>query len=73
MLDYAVSKLPKFWRNVNPETRRSAIRYLDEIQIQNRHVKGIVVNIDYVLTQFPRERYYMWSKGLGAEIFIDNL
>ncbi len=46
------------WKNVNQETQISAIHFLEDIVDRKVRVRGIVVNVDYTLTQFPKERYY---------------
>jgi hypothetical protein len=58
-----------YWKSVSPSTRAHAIQYYKEINVLKKPVRGIVVNVDYVLTQYPREKYFEWSRGLGAEIF----
>ncbi len=59
------------WKNVDSKTQANAVRFFDDIDQRKVRVRGIVVNVDYALAQFPKERYYEWAKGLGAEIF-DN-
>ena len=60
------------WKNVDPKTRENALKFLEEINIKKSPVRGIIVNVDYALAQYPRERYFEWAKGLGAEIFDDD-
>jgi Laminin G domain len=70
-LEGALSKTG-YWENVDAETLRNAVKFWNEIELKGMKPKGIVVNIDYALTQYPRERYFEWADGLGAEIFDDE-
>jgi hypothetical protein len=70
----AGAKTPEgHWKDVDEKTLENAISFWEDLETKRVKIREIVVNVDYVLTQFPRERYFEWADGLGAEIFENDL